>query len=91
MRRAVRKRFAYALGGLHFGALFVICVKDMEAIVQRIGLIDFPLTLLASPILMNVDVSPVWVVLYYAIFGTLMWYGLGRLVDKVVNRGQNVG
>jgi hypothetical protein len=45
---------------------------------------DFPLTILASPILMNREVGIVWVVLYYGLFGGLLWYFIGRVFDRLV-------
>ena len=44
---------------------------DLNGLVERIGIPDFPVILVASPVLMNVDVSAIWVVLYFAVVGTL--------------------
>jgi hypothetical protein len=57
---------------------------DVREIVPRIGMADFPLTILASPILMNREVGIVWVVLYYGLFGGLLWYFIGRVFDRLV-------
>jgi hypothetical protein len=74
---------AYLLPAIHLCFIAAICVKDVKDIVPRIGMIDFPLTIIASPVLMNVDMSVVWIVLYYATFGSLFWYLIGRGVDKL--------
>ena len=76
------RRFAYLLPGLHGILLLAICIRDIEDIVPRIGIIDFPLTLMASPVLMNVDVWVAWIVLYYLVFGSLLWYFAGKMVDR---------
>jgi hypothetical protein len=59
-------------------------VTGVNEIVPRIGMIDFPLTLLASPVLMNIDVSEILIVLYYLIFGTVLWYVLGKFLDRMI-------
>jgi hypothetical protein len=74
--------FAYLLPGLHFVLLVAVCLTDVQGIVEKIGMIDFPLTLLASPILMNVPISGVWVVIYYLIAGSLLWYFAGKGLDR---------
>jgi hypothetical protein len=68
---------------LHGVLLVTVCLTDIEGIVQRVGIVDFPLTVLASPVLMNVDVSAFWVVLYYLFFGTFFWWLVGRLIDRL--------
>jgi hypothetical protein len=78
-------RFAYGLSAAHFVFLCFICFKDLDGIVERIGMLDFPLTLVASPVLMNIDLSIVWIVLYYAVGGTLWWYVVGRFLDRLIS------
>ena len=78
------RSFACLLPFLHFVVLFAICVTGVNEIVPRIGMIDFPLTLLASPVLMNIDVSEILIVLYYLIFGTVLWYVLGKFLDRMI-------
>jgi|HubBroStandDraft_6_1064221.scaffolds.fasta_scaffold613089_2 hypothetical protein len=77
-------RFAYLLPALHLCFLAAVCVTDAQSVIPRMGIADFPVTLLASPVLMNVDVSVVWVVLYFAVCGSLWWYLLGRFLDRFV-------
>ena len=67
---------------LHGLLLIAFCVRDLEGIVEEIGIIDFPLTILASPVLMNVDVSGVWIVTYYLLGGSTLWYLVGRILDR---------
>ncbi|MGA7400951.1 MAG: hypothetical protein WBW38_13075 [Candidatus Sulfotelmatobacter sp.] len=78
------RRFAYWLPAVHFAFLVAICLTDVNEIVPKIGIIDFPLTILASPVLMNVDFSAVWVVLYYFISGSMLWYFVGKVLDRLV-------
>ena len=78
------RRFAYLLPVLHTAFLVAICLTDLNEIVPKIGMIDFPLTILASPVLMNVDVSAIWVVLYYFVCGSLLWYFVGKVLDRLV-------
>jgi len=75
-------RFAYVLPALHLGFLIVVCVRNIEDIVPKIGMIDFPLTLLASPVLMNIDLSAIWVFIYYLVSGSLLWYFVGKVIDR---------
>jgi len=75
--------FAYLLPAIHLCCLAATCIRNADDIVPRIGMIDFPLTIVASPILMNFDMSVVWIGLYYAAFGSLFWYLIGRGVDKL--------
>jgi len=75
-------RFAYLLPALHFTFLVVVCVRNIEEIVPKIGVIDFPLTLLASPVLMNVDLSAIWVFIYYLVAGSFLWYFVGKVIDR---------
>jgi len=78
------RRFAYLLPGIHVAFLVAICLTDVNEIVPKIGLIDFPLTILASPVLMNVDLPAIWVVLYYFVSGSMLWYFVGRVLDRFV-------
>jgi hypothetical protein len=73
------------LPAFHLGFVIIICIRDLEGIVERLGIADFPLTLLASPVLMNRGVAAAWVVLYFALFGSLWWYLLGRMFDRVAS------
>jgi len=82
-------RFAYLLPVLHFGFLVAICLTDANEIVPKIGMIDFPLTLLASPILMNVDLSVIWEVLYYLASGSVLWYFAGKVLDRLVGTARS--
>jgi len=77
-------RFAYLLPALHFGFLIVVCVRNIEDIVPKIGMIDVPLTLLASPVLMNVNLSATWVFIYYLVAGSFLWYFVGKVIDRWV-------
>lgn len=79
-----RIRFAYVLPVVHSCFVAAICASNLNDLISKAGIVDFPLTILASPILMNVDLAPVWVVLYYGLCGGLLWYGVGRLVDRVI-------
>ena len=76
------RRFAYLLPTVHFVFLVAIALTDVNEIVPKIGIIDFPLTILASPVLMNVDLSAVWVVLYYFVSGSMLWYLVGKVLDR---------
>lgn len=76
------RRFAYALPAIHAILLTIFCLKDIEGIVEEIGIIDFPLTIAASPVLMNVDVSVFWIVLYYFMCGSGLWYFAGKVLDR---------
>ena len=89
-RGALRKirRFAYLLPTLHFVILLGVCLTDVGGIVQKLGIVDFPLTLLAAPVLMNVDVSGVWVVIYYLVAGSALWYLAGKGLDRWTATGQ---
>lgn len=78
------RRFAYLLPGIHVVFLVAICLTDVNEIVPKIGMVDFPLTILASPVLMNVDLSAVWLVLYYFVSGSILWYFVGRVLDRWV-------
>ncbi len=77
------RRFAYGLPVLHGVLLVVFCVKDLQGIVEEIGIVDFPLTILASPVLMNVDVSVLVIVLYYLVCGSALWYFVGKALDRL--------
>lgn len=76
-------RFAYLLPSLHLCFLMFISFTDRESVVEKMGMPDFPVTLVASPVLMNVDVSLFWIVLYFAVCGSLWWYLLGRFFDRL--------
>ena len=78
------RRFAYLLPSVHFAFLVAICLRDVNEIVPKIAMIDFPLTILASPVLMNVDLSAIWVVLYYFVSGSILWYFIGKVLDRFV-------
>ena len=78
------RRFAYWLPAVHFAALVVICLTDVNEIVPKIGIVDFPLTILASPVLMNVNLSAGWVVLYYFISGSILWFFVGKVLERLV-------
>ena len=78
------RRFAYLLPGIHVVFLVAICLTDVNEIVPKIGMVDFPLTIVASPVLMNVDLSAVWLVLYYFVSGSILWYFVGRVLDRWV-------
>lgn len=78
------RRFAYLLPAVHFALLIAICLIDLNEIVPRIGIIDFPLTILASPVLMNVDLSAISVVLYYLVSGSILWFFVGKVLDRLV-------
>lgn len=67
----------------HFVILVAVCIWDVQEIVPRVGIVDFPLTLLASPVLMNIDVSLIWIVLYYFLAGSFLWYLIGKGVDRL--------
>ena len=78
------RRFAYLLPVLHFAFLAAICLTDVNEIVPKIGIVDFPLTIVASPVLMNVDLSAIWIVLYYFVSGSILWYFVGKVLDRLV-------
>ena len=78
------RRFAYLLPAVHFAFLVAVCLTDVNEIVPKIGIIDFPLTILASPVLMNVDLSAILVVLYYFVSGSVLWYFVGKFLDRLL-------
>jgi hypothetical protein len=78
-------RFAYLFAGLHLLFVVAIRIRDLASIVEKLGIADLSVTLLASPISMNRSVAAIWVVLYFAIFGSLWWYLLGRIIDFVAS------
>jgi hypothetical protein len=80
----VRRVFVYLFPAVHLCYMVVACFRNLNGFIPQIGMIDFPLTLIASPILMNVDMSVVWIVLYYALCGSLFWYLIGRGADKLL-------
>ncbi len=78
------RRFRVLMPLLHFVILIAVCVKDVQDIIPKVGIVDFPLTLLASPILMNIDVSVIWIVLYYFLAGSFLWYWIGKGIDRLL-------
>ena len=77
------RRFAVLMPLVHFVILVAVCVKDVQDIVPKVGIVDFPLTLLASPVLMNIDLPVIWIVLYYLLAGSFLWYWIGKGVDRL--------